>query len=444
MRSKTAKAVRRRKPEPRKARRLGYDKPERPEKKSEKSEYLFKPIKKNSKLLRMVTYLAKLGELMLKGSNLKTFEKLLYANAKTYLKGLDLKIQCHAGRLYIDCEEKDCAAVEDALSHLLGITGWAKTLTCENNIEEIKKCVRNLAEKEKEQNPKIKTFKIDSRRGDKHFPLNSFEINCECGAAVCDDDFLAVDVHNPDIKIFVEVRERTFVYSYSKKGNRGLPAGCSGVGLLLLSGGIDSPVAGYRMMRRGMKIECVYFHSYPYTSIEAQKKVEELAAILSKFGLKTYLNIVPFTEVQMKIKQKAPEEWSTLMLRVCMMKVANMLAGRIGADCIVTGESLGQVASQTIENMNITEHFADFPLLRPLVGMDKEEITQTAEFIGTFNTSILPYEDCCVLFSPKHPVLRGRIEDAERIFKEIDADALIKESFEKREIKRFELGKEVF
>ena len=196
-------------------------------------------------------------------------------------------------------------------------------------------------------------------------------------------------------------------------------------------------------MRRGMKIECVYFHSYPYTSIEAQKKVEELAAKLSQFGLKTYLNIIPFTDVQMKIKQKAPEEWSTLMLRVCMMKVANMLAKRIEADCIVTGESLGQVASQTIENMNITEHFAEYPLLRPLVGLDKEEIMQTAEFIGTYNTSILPYEDCCVLFSPKHPVLRGRIEDAERIYSELDTEELIRESYEKREIKRFELGKEI-
>lgn len=391
----------------------------------------------------MITYLAKLGELMLKGSNLKSFEKLLYTNAKTYLKGLNLNIICHAGRLYIECEENDSATVENCLSHLLGITGWAKTLTCENDINSIKKCVREIAEKEKDLNPKIKTFKIDARRADKKFPLTSFKINCECGAAVCDDDFMQVDVHQPDIKIYVEVREKTFIYSDAQKGHRGLPAGCSGLGLLLLSGGIDSPVAGYRMLRRGMKIECVYFHSYPYTSIEAQKKVEELAAKLSEFGLKTYLNIVPFTEVQMKIKQKAPEEWSTLMLRVCMMKVSNLLAKRIQADCIVTGESLGQVASQTIENMNITEHFAEFPLLRPLVGLDKEEIMQTAEFIGTYNTSILPYEDCCVLFSPKHPVLRGRIEDAERIFNDLDAEDLIKESFEKREVKRFELGKEI-
>lgn len=389
----------------------------------------------------MVTYLAKLGELMLKGSNLKTFERLLFSNTRENLKGLDLKIQCHAGRLYIDCKEEDCEAVENCLKHLLGITGWARTVTCDNDIEAIKKAVRFVAEEAKTLNPNLKTFKVDSRRGDKRFPLNSFEINCEAGAAVCDDDFMAVDVHNPDLMIYVEVRERTFVYSDAHKGCRGLPAGCSGVGLLLLSGGLDSPVAGYRMMRRGMKVECVYFHSYPYTSIEAQQKVEELAAKLSQFGLKTYLNIIPFTDVQMKIKEKAPEEWSTLMLRVCMMKVANMLAKRIEADCIITGESLGQVASQTIENMNVTEHFAEYPLLRPLVGLDKEEIIATAEFIDTYGTSILPYEDCCVLFSPKHPILRGRIEDAERIFAELEVEDLIKESFEKRDVKRFELGK---
>ena len=191
-----------------------------------------------------------------------------------------------------------------------------------------------------------------------------------------------------------------------------------------------------------MKVQCVYYHSYPYTSIEAQQKVEELASKLSLFGIQTYLNIIPFTDVQMKIKEKAPEEWSTLMLRVCMMKVANKLCERINADCIITGESLGQVASQTMENLNVTEHFADYPLLRPLIGLDKEEIIDTANFIDTYNTSILPYEDCCVLFSPRHPVLRGRIEDAERIFAELDCEALLTEAFEKRDVKRFIFGKE--
>lgn len=393
----------------------------------------------------MITYLAKLGELTLKGSNLHTFEKLLLKNTRDSLKWAEVespKTTCHAGRLYVECLEKDCEKVEEVLSCLLGITGWAKTITCEKDIESIKKAVREAAEQAKEIKD-CKTFKIDARRADKSFPLNSYELACEAASAVFDDRLMTVDVHKPDLTIFIEVREKCFVYSDAKTGCRGLPAGCSGKGLLLLSGGLDSPVAGYRMMRRGMKIECVYFHSYPYTSIEAQQKVEELAAQLSKFGMTTFLNIIPFTDVQMKIKEIAPEEWSTLMLRVCMMKVANMLAERTHSDCIVTGESLGQVASQTMENMNVTEHFAEFPLLRPLVGLDKEEIVETAQFINTYNTSILPYEDCCVLFSPKHPVLRGRIEDAERIFNEINCMDLIKESYEKREIKHFICGKEV-
>ena len=247
---------------------------------------------------------------------------------------------------------------------------------------------------------------------------------------------MKVDVHNPDCIITVEVREKTYVYSDSNKGCRGLPVGSSGRGLLLLSGGLDSPVAGYRMLRRGMRLECCYFHSYPYTSEEAQKKVEDLAQSLADYGIYTYLNIIPFTDVQMRIKEKAPEAWATLMLRVCMMKVANMVCERVGSDCIITGESLGQVASQTIENMAVTEHFAEYPLLRPLVGLDKEEIIKTAVEIGTYDTSILPYEDCCVLFSPRHPVLRGRIEDAEKIYTEMEIDGLIKEAYEKREVKK--------
>ena len=245
---------------------------------------------------------------------------------------------------------------------------------------------------------------------------------------------MKVDVHNPDCTIFVEVREQCYVFTDSETGCRGLPVGTSAKGLLLLSGGLDSPVAGYRMLRRGMKIECCYFHSYPYTSEEAKQKVITLAQKLAYYGIQTYLNIIPFTQVQMEIKKKAPEAWSTLMLRVCMMKVANILAKRCKAKCIVTGESVGQVASQTVENMAVTEHFAELPMMRPCCGLDKEEIIRTAEFIDTYETSILPYEDCCVLFSPRHPVLRGRIEEAEEIYKNLEVDELIHKAYEEREI----------
>lgn len=385
-----------------------------------------------------MTYLAKLGELTLKGSNLQEFENLLTKNTKKCLTGKNVKIQLRAGRLYIECEEEDCQAVEFTLNHLLGITGWAKTVTCEKSIEAINEAVFEIAKIQAKKG--AKTFKIDARRSDKKFPLNSYQICCESAGKV--ESIMKVDVHKPDVVIYVEVREKVFVYVDSNVGCRGLPVGSSGKGLLLLSGGLDSPVAGYRMLRRGMKIECCYFHSYPYTSEEAKQKVVTLAQKLAYYGITTYLNIIPFTDVQMKIKEKAPEAWSTLILRVCMMKVANILAKRCNAKCIITGESVGQVASQTIENMTVTEHFSDFPLLRPLCGMDKEEIIKDAYFIDTYETSILPYEDCCVLFSPRHPVLRGTVEQAEEIYKSLEVDDLINEAYNNREIVKLTFGEE--
>ena len=385
-----------------------------------------------------MTYLAKLGELTLKGSNLQEFENLLTKNTKKCLAGKNVKIQLRAGRLYIECEEEDYQAVEFTLNHLLGITGWAKTVTCEKSIEAINEAVFEIAKIQAEKG--AKTFKIDARRSDKKFPLNSYQICCESAGKV--ESIMKVDVHKPDVVIYVEVREKVFVYVDSNVGCRGLPVGSSGKGLLLLSGGLDSPVAGYRMLRRGMKIECCYFHSYPYTSEEAKQKVVTLAQKLAYYGITTYLNIIPFTDVQMKIKEKAPEAWSTLILRVCMMKVANILAKRCNAKCIITGESVGQVASQTIENMTVTEHFSEFPLLRPLCGMDKEEIIKDAYFIDTYETSILPYEDCCVLFSPRHPVLRGTVEQAEEIYKSLEVEELINEAYNNREIVKLTFGEE--
>ena len=237
--------------------------------------------------------------------------------------------------------------------------------------------------------------------------------------------------------LFVLKLRSLFCILRSQYRQTGLPVGVSGKGLLLLSGGIDSPVAGYRMMRRGMKVECVYFHAYPYTSEEAQKKVETLATIIAGYGVDTHINIIPFTEVQMRIKEKTPDNFNTLILRMCMMKVATMVARRIKAKCLITGESLGQVASQTIENLEVTESICEIPLFRPLIGLDKEEIINTAREIGTYETSILPYEDCCVLFSPKHPVLRASVEEAKKIFDSLDITNLLEEAYEKREIKRF-------
>lgn len=381
------------------------------------------------------TYLIKIGELTLKGSNIKLFERRLIQNTKKYLEGIHAQITLRAGRMYIDCSEEDTKTVEYTLTHLIGISGWARARVCEKTIESIQDAAMQEALIGKKLG--ARSFKLEARRGEKSFPLNSYEICCKASNDIFEQGILTVDLHKPDLTITIEVRDRCFVYSDAEKGCRGLPVGTGGKGLLLLSGGLDSPVAGYRMLRRGMKIECIYFHAYPYTSHEAQKKVEDLAAILAQYGIDTHINIIPFTDVQMCIKQKSPEAWSTLLLRMCMMKTASILAKFIQAQCLITGESLGQVASQTVENMAVTETASTLPLLRPLVGLDKEEIITTAIAIGTYETSILPYEDCCVLFSPKHPILHGSIDEAQKLFTALDCDDLIQKAFEKREIKYF-------
>lgn len=393
----------------------------------------------------MTTYLGKLGELTLKGSNLKMFERSLTRNTKHYLESVNAKVTLLAGRLYIECDEESEKAVEFTLDHLIGITGWAKTVVAEKNIEDINKAAYELA-LSLQNAPSTgsgsapRTFKIECRRVDKKFPLGAYQVCCEAANKI-DAELMKVDVHNPDVVIFIEIREKVFLYASKMKnanGVRGLPVGSSGKGLLLLSGGIDSPVAGFRMMRRGMEIECVYFHSYPYTSEEAQKKVEDLAETIANYGLKTHLNIIPFTDVQMELKKKAPENTLTLLLRMCMMKAANMLAERVNASSIITGESLGQVASQTIENMSVTESCAAYPVMRPLIGLDKEEIIETAIKIGTYETSILPYEDCCVLFSPRHPVLHADVSEMQKLYKSLEIDGLIEKAFNERVIKRFD------
>ncbi len=382
-----------------------------------------------------VFYLAKIGELNLKKGNLKEFENRLAQNFRSYFTHSVPHVHVRAGRMYIQADESLCEQIEEVLSVLLGITGWAQAKTAPKNMDAIISTVLQEAEILKSEGKK--TFKIEARRSDKQFPLNSYDIAREAGGVVHEAGILSVDVHNPDAVIRVEVREKhAFIYGKEQKGRRGLPCGCSGRGLLLLSGGIDSPVAGYKMLFRGMKIDCIYFHSYPYTSEEAQQKVETLAARLARFGLGTYLSIIPFTKVQLHIKEHAPEAYLTLLLRMCMMRVSSLLAKQINARCLVTGESLAQVASQTIENITVTESYADLPVMRPLIGTDKEDIIQCAQEIGTYETSILPYEDCCVLFSPKHPVLRAQKKEADALFKQLNIDDLLIEALEQRETKR--------
>ncbi|HHU37281.1 MAG TPA: tRNA 4-thiouridine(8) synthase ThiI [Treponema sp.] len=385
--------------------------------------------------MRDAIYLVKVGELTLKGGNIKDFEQRLVQNAKLYLEGTNSKVRLRAGRMYIEGPESAVPAIEYALHHLIGISGWARALITEKNIEAITSAVYSEAIRLRDAG--MKTFKIEARRAEKSFPLTSYEIACQAGEAVHEAEILKVNVKTPDVVINVEVRERCFVYGTSITGCRGLPCGTGGRALLLLSGGIDSPVAGYRMLYRGMKLDCLYFHSHPYTSPQAREKVETLAGILARYGVGVHFNCVPFTAVQQRIRDRGPAAYSTLLLRMCMMKTANLQCDFSGAKAIITGESLGQVASQTIENLNVTNTLANRPVLRPLIGMDKQEIIDLAIKIGTYETSILPYDDCCVLFSPKHPVLKANLEETLALYEELEIDELIQEAFDSREHMRF-------
>lgn len=380
-------------------------------------------------------YLAKIGEINLKKGNLKEFERRLAQNFRSYFTEVQPKVRVCAGRMYVEVDEDASGRTEQVLDVLIGITGWAQVKTAEKNTSAIAEAA--LAEALILKSEGKHSFKIEARRADKKFPLTSYEIAREIGGAIHTAGILTVDVHKPDAVIRVEIREQqAFIYGAEHTGRRGLPCGCSGRALLLLSGGIDSPVAGYKMLFRGMKLDCIYFHSHPYTSEEALQKVETLAGILAKYGLGCYLTTIPFTKVQQRIKATVPEPYLTLMLRMCMMKTADRLAGKINAQCLVTGESLAQVASQTIENLHITDSCTELPVMRPLIGMDKEEIIACAHEIGSYATSILPYEDCCVLFSPKHPVLYTKKHDAEDIYRRMDIEALLNEALEQRETKK--------
>jgi thiamine biosynthesis protein ThiI len=382
-----------------------------------------------------MTYLIKLGELTLKGGNRAGFEKQLRGNLVSMLRAKvpGARLRTNNGRFYITLEALGSeasltnnreAALEEVLSHLFGISGWAKTSMCEKTIAAIlASCVeeaRTLAA------VGITTFKAVARRTDKSFPLNSYEICCAAGdAVIAAFPSLAVQIKHPQAVITVEVRDKAYVYSIAKKGLGGLPVGSAGRGLLLLSGGIDSPVAGCLMAGRGMGVDGIYFHTPPYTSQEALDKTIHLAELVGSYAMGMHLWIADFTPVQKRIKEKAPLAWSTVLLRMAMMEAASTIAHRCKAKCLITGESLSQVASQTIENLSCTQSRARLPVLRPFIGIDKEHIIMLAKSFGTYETSILPYADCCVLFSPEHPILRGSVKEASDLYESLGLEPLI-------------------
>jgi thiamine biosynthesis protein ThiI len=375
----------------------------------------------------MTTYLIKPDELTLKGGNLRGFEKILCRNLAALLKGTGSQIVTRSGRFFVHCPLGMEERAEEALGRLIGISGWAKTLTTEKEIDKIlAACVEegnSLWERG------IRTFKIEARRTDKSFPFDSYKIRCLAGEAVQKErPLFKVDVHKPEAVIEVEIREKAYIYGNKHPGRKGLPVGTAGRGMLLLSGGIDSPVAGYMMAGRGMSLDAVYYHAFPYTQEEAKEKTVKIAKILGRFTQGIRLYVINFTHIQSRIRERSPEAWRTILLRMAMLECAEKLCKRLGSKCLVTGESLSQVASQTIENITCVQCRVKLPILRPLIGTNKEDIIAMAENIGTYRTSILPYEDCCVLFSPPHPVLRGNPLEASKLFEELDTGHLIEDA----------------
>ena len=368
----------------------------------------------------------------MKGGNRRVFELALRKNLAAMLKdggAQDARIVMKDGRFFVCCGQSAEAAAEDALGRLLGISGWAKARIAEKNPQAIiSACVE---EAKLLYASGITTFKIEARRTDKSFPLDSYQICCMAGDAILQEvPALKVDVRKPGAVIEAEIRERAYIFGNARKGRRGLPVGTAGRGLLLLSGGIDSPVAGYMMASRGMALDAVYFHTYPYTSKEAEDKARRLAQIVGRYAQGIRFFPVSFTAIQTRIKERSPEGWRTILFRMAMMDCAERLALRLGAKCLVSGESLSQVASQTIENISCTQSRLTLPVLRPLIGMNKEDIIALAESIGTYETSIEPYQDCCVLFTPPHPVIRGDPAEAGKLYEALEAGELVEEALE--------------
>ena len=392
----------------------------------------------NSKL-----YLIKEGEISLKGGNRNLFEKRLRHNIKDKLSGWNANIEKQKGRLYLFLDEDaDDETVEKALSTTFGITGFARAYRCEKNVDAIVSIAEEVLRKN--QFGDKGTFKIEARREDKSFPLSSYELSVLLAKTVHElFPALEVDLKRPDYTLHVEVRKDVYLYTDDKKGPGGLPVQTAGRGMLLLSGGIDSPVAAIRAAKRGMKIDSIYFHAYPYTSDEALEKVKKLASLIAPYLGGTRLYVVPFTDAQLRIKKLSLEEETTLMFRASMMRTAEKIAKERKALAIVTGEALSQVASQTLEAMSFTDSMTDTLVIRPLVGMDKEEIISTAKEIGTYETSILPYEDCCVIFSPKHPVTHPDKEESRKHYLSLEMDEEIDKAIANTEVFYFNpLGKE--
>ena len=380
-------------------------------------------------------FLVKLGEIVLKGMNRRNFERQLTSNLSRRLRPYgNFEISMVQSTIYVEPADENCDLERawEACGTVFGIVSMCRCRACEKNLDAIYEGIINYLGDELAGQ---RSFKVESKRADKHFALNSIQISQEIGGRLAEAfPQVAVDVHHPAYTVFVEVRERAaYVHGPSVPGAGGLPTGVGSKAALLLSGGIDSPVAGYMMAKRGMEIECIHFFSYPYTSLLAKEKVLELARLLCRYCGRMTVDIVGFTEIQEAIRAQCPEEYFTLIMRRFMMRIAERLGQDHGCRCLVTGESLGQVASQTMEAIAVTNAVCREPVFRPLIGMDKEEIVTIARKIGTMETSILPYEDCCTVFTPKHPKTKPNLKAVEEAEQKMEMEALINRALEQVE-----------
>ena len=371
-------------------------------------------------------------ELHLKGKNRGYFERIFAVNMERALKGVKHEIRRQSGRYLI--ENFDESETEEIISRLLKVFG-IHTLSV---ALKVKSDMGEIFAAASEVSPKSGTFKVETHRADKTFPLNSMQVSAQIGGRLLDVyKGLSVDVHEPQNLVNIDIRENgtTLVFGSFIKGADGMPVGSAGKGLLLISGGIDSPVAGHMIAKRGMSIECLHFHSYPYTNMQAKEKVIELAEVLSRYTCGTTLNIIKVTHIQEEIHKKCNGEYMVTLLRRFMMRIAEKIAIKCGAQCIITGESLGQVASQTIEGMTSSNAvIRSLPVLRPLCGFDKNEIIARSKAMGAYDISILPYEDCCTVFLPKHPVTKPKLSDVEAEEAKLDVEALVDEALGTLEI----------
>ncbi len=365
--------------------------------------------------------LLKYGEIALKGLNKPVFEQKLLSNISRVLEPVGkFSIRKSQSMIYVEPLEENIDMDEaiERMSKVFGIVNICPAVSCEKDMESIEKTTIECLN---EMDVEGKTFKVEAKREDKQFPMNSPQLCQYMGGCILKNvKGLKVDVHNPDILVQIEIRKKAYIFTQKVSGAGGMPVGTNGKAALLLSGGIDSPVAGWMIAKRGVAIDAVHFHSHPYTSDRAKEKVIELAKILSVYTGKIHLHVVPFTDIQLAIIDKCPKNYLTLIMRRIMMQIAERIAKQHRCNALITGESIGQVASQTMESLAVTDNAVDMPVFRPCIGMDKEEIITISKKIDSYETSILPYEDCCTIFVPKHPKTRPVLEDIIEAEKALD------------------------